>query len=58
MIIDPGTIRTKGQRDTFKEKALGRRSHESGQTLVEEGLAEPIKEKTVVEYRLSGSERR
>ena len=44
----PGSIGTKGQGDTFKERAPGRWSHESGQTLGEEGTAEPIKEETVV----------
>uniref|UniRef100_M4C343 Uncharacterized protein n=1 Tax=Hyaloperonospora arabidopsidis (strain Emoy2) TaxID=559515 RepID=M4C343_HYAAE len=45
--MNPGTIRTKGQGNTFKERAPGRRSHESVQTLGKEGPAEPIKEKTV-----------
>ena len=46
-IMDPETIRTKGQGYTFKERAPKRRSHEWGQTLEEDGPAEPIKEKTV-----------
>uniref|UniRef100_M4B933 Uncharacterized protein n=1 Tax=Hyaloperonospora arabidopsidis (strain Emoy2) TaxID=559515 RepID=M4B933_HYAAE len=41
--MDPETIRMKGKGDTFKERVPGRRSHERGQTLREEGPAEPIK---------------
>uniref|UniRef100_M4B2P7 Uncharacterized protein n=1 Tax=Hyaloperonospora arabidopsidis (strain Emoy2) TaxID=559515 RepID=M4B2P7_HYAAE len=44
--MDPETIRTKGQGDTFKEKAPGRRSQEKGQILWEEELEEPTKERT------------
>ena len=46
-IMDRETIRTKGQEHTFREKVPRRRSHESGQTLGEEGPLETIKEKTI-----------
>ena len=45
-IMNPETIRTKGQGDIFKERETGRWSQERRQTLGEEGPEEPIKEKT------------
>ena len=46
-IMDSKTIRMKGQENNFMERAPGRRSHERGQTLAEEGPAETTMEKTV-----------